>query len=92
MRTGTATDDKKRIAELEKENQRLRRADQDPEAASAFFARNSTEAAALVEFIDAHRDRFGVEPACAVLEFAGVVVLPREGKGWSMNPSGAGDP
>ena len=27
------------------------------------------EAAALVEFIDAHRDRFGVEPACAVLEF-----------------------
>ncbi len=27
------------------------------------------EAAALVEFIDAHRDRFGIEPVCAVLDF-----------------------
>ena len=30
---------------------------------------NSTQAAALVEFVDAHRDRFGIERACAVLEF-----------------------
>jgi putative transposase len=30
---------------------------------------NSTQAYALVGFIDSHRDRFGVEPACAVLEF-----------------------
>ncbi len=27
------------------------------------------EAAALVEFIDAYRGRFGIEPVCAVLEF-----------------------
>ena len=27
-------------------------------------------ASALVEFIDSHKDRFGVEPACAVLEIA----------------------
>jgi len=27
------------------------------------------QASALVGFIDSHRDRFGVEPACAVLEF-----------------------
>ena len=29
-----------------------------------------TQTAALVEFIDSHRDRFGVEPICAVLECA----------------------
>jgi hypothetical protein len=27
-------------------------------------------ASALVEFIDSHKDRFGVEPACAVLEIS----------------------
>jgi putative transposase len=30
---------------------------------------NSTQASALVGFIDSHRDRFGVDPVCAVLEF-----------------------
>ena len=29
---------------------------------------NSTQVSALVGFIDSHRDRFGVEPVCAVLE------------------------
>ena len=47
----------------------LRRANEILKAASAYFARNSTEAAALVEFIDSHRDRFGIEPVCAVLGF-----------------------
>jgi hypothetical protein len=28
-----------------------------------------TQTSALVGFIDPHRDRFGAEPACAVLEF-----------------------
>ena len=34
-----------------------------------FRAGTRPEASALVEFVDAHRDRFGVEPVCAVLEF-----------------------
>ena len=36
-----------------------------------FLFREGTrpEAAALVEFIDSHRDPFGIEPVCAVLGF-----------------------
>ena len=39
MRSGTTTDDKQRIAELEKENRELRRANEILKAASAYFAR-----------------------------------------------------
>lgn len=39
MRPGTTTDDKKRIADLEKENRELRRANEILKAASAYFAR-----------------------------------------------------
>jgi transposase len=39
MRSGTTTDDKKRIADLEKENRELRRANEILKAASAYFAR-----------------------------------------------------
>ena len=38
-RPGAATDDKQRIAELEKENRELRRANEILKAASAYFAR-----------------------------------------------------
>jgi transposase len=39
IRPGTTTEDKKRIAELEKENRELRRANEILKAASAYFAR-----------------------------------------------------
>jgi transposase len=39
MRPGATTDEKKRIAELEKENRELRRAIEILKAASAYFAR-----------------------------------------------------
>src|ERR1700677_3831822 len=39
QRPGTTTDDKKRIAELERENRELRRANEILKAASAYFAR-----------------------------------------------------
>ncbi|HET6191957.1 MAG TPA: IS3 family transposase [Trebonia sp.] len=69
-RPGATTDDKKRIAELEREVRELRRANDILKAASAYFREGTRpEAAALVEFVDAHRDRFGVEPVCVVLEF-----------------------
>jgi transposase len=38
-RPGTTTDDKRRIAELERENRELRRANEILKAASAYFAR-----------------------------------------------------
>ena len=38
-RPGTTSDDKQRIAELEKENRELRRANEILKAASAYFAR-----------------------------------------------------
>ena len=68
MRPGT-TDDKQRIAELERENRELRRANEILKAASAYFARELDSRLPLVEFVDAHRDRFGIEPVSAVLEF-----------------------
>ena len=39
LRAGTSTEDKRRIAELERENRELRRANEILKAASAFFAR-----------------------------------------------------
>lgn len=69
-RPGTATDDQRRIAELEREVRELRRANEILKAASACFApRTRPQASALVGFIDSHRDRFGAGPVCAVLEF-----------------------
>ena len=41
----------------------------DPQGGECVFRpRTRPQASALVGFIDSHRDRFGVEPACAVLE------------------------
>ena len=61
QRPGTTSDDKKRIAELEREVRELRRANEILKAASAYFAGNSTRDSALVGFIDSHKGRFGVE-------------------------------
>src|SRR5260370_35745873 len=42
-----------------------------PGGECVFRPRTRPQASALVGFIDSHRDRFGVEPVCAVLEFPG---------------------
>jgi transposase-like protein len=69
-RPGTTTGDKQRITELEREVRELRRANEILQSRQRLFREGTRpEAAALVEFIDSHKDRFGVEPACAVLEF-----------------------
>ena len=69
-RRGTSTEDQKRIAELERENRELRRANRDIEGGECVFRPGTRpQASALAGFIDSHRDRFGVEPVCAVLEF-----------------------
>src|SRR5215469_6604999 len=50
------------------------------------FARELDEAGALVEFIDAYRGRFSVEPVCAALEFP----MSREGNGSAERGEGPG--
>lgn len=68
---GTASEDKKKIAELERELREANRPIGILKAASAYFAREigAGPAAALVEFIDSCRDRFGAEPVCTGRDF-----------------------
>nr|MBO2488268.1 IS3 family transposase [Gammaproteobacteria bacterium] len=71
-RGGMTTSDRERLKELERENRELRRANDILRTASAFFgpggARPPTQV--MVAYIDQHKDRFGVEPICAVLPIA----------------------
>jgi transposase len=69
QRPGVPTAEQQRIPELEREVRELRRANEILKAASAFFrgrARPSPDE--VTRMIDAHRERFGVEPICRVLE------------------------
>ncbi|MEO9751208.1 MAG: IS3 family transposase [Marinobacter alexandrii] len=71
-RPGTTTAEAQRLKELERENKELRRANDILRTASAFFgpggARPQTEV--LNAYIDQHRDTYGVEPICRVLQIA----------------------
>ncbi|MGH3550382.1 MAG: IS3 family transposase [Pseudonocardiaceae bacterium] len=74
---GTTTADVKKIKELERENRELKRANEILLAASKFLRAGARPATALVvAFIQAHRDRFGVEPICRVLTEHGVKIAP----------------
>ncbi|HEX2177665.1 MAG TPA: IS3 family transposase [Nocardioidaceae bacterium] len=84
-RPGTTSDEAKRLAELERENRELRRANEILRTASVFFAAGGARpqddvaevpTAVLVEYVDQHRDRFGAEPICAVLDSAGTKIAP----------------
>src|ERR687889_1644919 len=61
---GLTTDERARLAELERENRELRRANAILKSASAFFASMPARPAisALIDYIDQHRQEFGVEP------------------------------
>ncbi|NBT84864.1 MAG: IS3 family transposase [Betaproteobacteria bacterium] len=71
-RDGLTLSERDRLKQLERENKELRRANEILKTASAFFcpggARPPFEE--LKRFIDAHRDQYGVEPICKVLEIA----------------------
>ncbi|MFN2217219.1 MAG: IS3 family transposase [Anaerolineae bacterium] len=71
-RPGTTTDEMQRIKDLERENKELRRANEILKTASGFFrtggARPQTEV--VNAYIDQHRDAYGVEPICKVLQVA----------------------
>ncbi|WP_455380749.1 IS3 family transposase [Acidihalobacter prosperus] len=71
-RPGTTTAEAQRIKALEREVKELRRANDILRTASGFFrpggARPQTEV--LNAYIDEHRDSYGVEPICKVLQVA----------------------
>ncbi|WP_413451243.1 IS3 family transposase [Georgenia phoenicis] len=70
-RPGTTTSDAQRLAELERENRELRRANAILKSASGFLrggARPPTSV--IVKYIDEHKEEFGVEPICTQLQVA----------------------
>ncbi|WP_460843866.1 IS3 family transposase [Nocardioides marmoraquaticus] len=81
-RPGVTSAEAQRIRELERENRELRRANEILKTASAFFAGGGARPQAevttrvLVDYIDQHRERFGVEPICTVLRQAGMQIAP----------------
>ncbi|WP_420826917.1 IS3 family transposase [Micrococcus endophyticus] len=77
-RPAITTSEAARVAELEKENRELRRANAILRSASAFFAADARETptALIVDYIDEHKHEFGVEPICATLSAAGTQIAP----------------
>ncbi|MEV6297127.1 IS3 family transposase [Streptomyces sp. NPDC051896] len=75
QRPGVTSEEAAEIKRLRAENAELRRANEILKAASGFLrgrARPAVEA--LVAFVDAHRQVFGVEPICAVLTSHGLKI------------------
>ncbi|QHE84515.1 IS3 family transposase [Hydrogenophaga sp. BPS33] len=72
VREGVTTSEAQRMKELEREVKELRRANEILKLASAFFGPSGARppAQVLKDFIDKHRDAFGVEPLCKVLQVA----------------------
>ncbi|MCH4225436.1 MAG: IS3 family transposase [Alcaligenes faecalis] len=72
MRDGITSSERERMKALEREVKELRRANEILKSASAFFgpggARPRTEE--INTYIDRHRDVYGVEPICRVLQVA----------------------
>ncbi|MDO4239240.1 IS3 family transposase [Micrococcus sp.] len=76
-RPGITTSEAARVAELEKENRELRRANAILRSASAFFAADARDAHSADRGL--HRRpqaEFGVEPICATLSAAGTQIAP----------------
>ncbi|MGW9419774.1 IS3 family transposase [Cellulosimicrobium funkei] len=70
-RPGTTTDQAQRLAELERENRELRRANAILKSASGFLRGGARPPVhQVVAYIDVHRQEFGVEPICQVLQVA----------------------
>ncbi|MBU2755002.1 IS3 family transposase [Acidithiobacillus sp. CV18-3] len=71
-RPGVTTAEAQRIKELEREAKELRRANEILRTASAFFAPSGArpQAQVVTAYIDQHRETYGVEPICEVLQVA----------------------
>ncbi|MAL00690.1 MAG: IS3 family transposase [Alcaligenaceae bacterium] len=72
VRAGVTTDERERMKALERENRELRRANEILKTASAFFAPGGDRPPnkEINAYIDAHRDLYGVDPICKVLQVA----------------------
>ncbi|WP_156513297.1 IS3 family transposase [Bordetella ansorpii] len=72
QREGVTTSERERIKELERENRELRRANDILRTASGFFRAGGARPQAEVvnAYIDRHREVYGVEPICKVLQVA----------------------
>ena len=67
---GSSLAEPSRVAVLERENKELRRANEISKTAAAFFGAELDRRSQKIRHVDAHRDRFGVEPICRVLQVA----------------------
>ncbi|WP_407658810.1 IS3 family transposase [Methylococcus geothermalis] len=72
QRDGLTSAEQQRIKELEREVKELRKANEILRLASGFFRPGGARPPIQVvrEFVDVHRDTFGVEPICKVLQIA----------------------
>ncbi|WJW76176.1 IS3 family transposase [Thiohalobacter sp. IOR34] len=72
LREGLTTSERERLKALERENRELKRANEILKTASAFFGPGGArpQAEEMIAYIDDHKDRYGVEPICAVLPIA----------------------
>ncbi|MGH7745641.1 MAG: IS3 family transposase [Candidatus Dormibacteria bacterium] len=77
-RPGVSSETGARVKELEREVGELRRANEILKTASAFFGSSGArpQTALIVAYIDAYKDRFGVEPICRVLSEHGMAIAP----------------
>ncbi|WP_407651169.1 MULTISPECIES: IS3 family transposase [Burkholderiales] len=71
-RDGVTSAERERVKELEREVKELRRANEILKLASAFFGPGGARPPIEIirRFIDEHRDAYGVEPLCKVLQIA----------------------
>lgn len=70
-RGGGTSDERARMAELERENRELRRADEILRKASPFRPSGArSPAEEMTTFIDVHREEYGVKPICKVVPIA----------------------
>ncbi|RJS91687.1 IS3 family transposase [Salinisphaera sp. Q1T1-3] len=72
LRDGQTTEERERVKALEHENRELKRANEILRKASAYFAPIGPRPPrqVMIDFIDHHRDVYGVEPICSVLPIA----------------------
>ena len=70
LRPGLTSDERTRVKELERENRELRRANEILKSAAAFFGAELDRRPEMIAYIDAHKERFGVEPICKQLPIA----------------------
>lgn len=77
VRPGTTTSEAERIAQLERENGELRRANTDLEAGLGFLCGGDRPPTALiVEFVATHRGEHGVDSICAALRDTAARIAP----------------